>query len=200
MPHKDIIVNGERWPSVTEILNFWDNAHPKPWITAWRKKHGEKKCNEIRDRAARIGRCFHKAIETGKMPKWKRIANMYKVFLVWDEKQVRTKDELVEQTVIHNKLRYGGTFDRCNYTKISDWKTKPKPDFENVPIQLKAYALAFGYETGCSVPEGELVNVSRNPPHVLTHKVFDLNDPIYEAQWLNRLEFYYKHNGVSNVG
>src|SRR6185295_20239266 len=67
MPHTNFIVNGEQWPSVTEVLGIV----AKPFLHEWYKREvykagldGWKKCEKIYEDGCAFGTAVHSALET----------------------------------------------------------------------------------------------------------------------------------------
>lgn len=174
MPHVDLILDGKRVPSVTEILG----AKSKPWLEAWRTKWGilaERKtaC------ANAIGTAFHSGAERLSRgedvvrPSNRRLGKMLERIDAWF---VSEGFKLVEAElhVISRKHWYHGTFDAIGTLKrfgsaivLIDYKTS-SAIYPDMAEQLAAYAEALYEDVGTRVKIGLIVHVSKDKPH---HKI-----------------------------
>lgn len=196
MPHQDLIVDGVRYPSVTEVLG----DRPKPWLDKWRTKWGvlaDRKMNA----AARVGTMFHTLVEllvknknvyfTGA----KRIDGMLTSFDNWYTMSRLCVTE-TELHVISKFYKYQGTFDAVGYFSsepkslvLLDWKTSSGiyPEYAE---QLVAYAQAYYEQTGIWIKRGVIVHVSKGKPnHRLIVKEYKLNKRLLN-KFLKRLKEY----------
>lgn len=112
MPHRDYTDdNGERYPSVTEVLSY----PPKPWLEKWRAKWGKRAEQKARA-AANIGTKLHKKIEdflqTGRISidYRKRVDCMFALWLKWQEES-SLKVQEIETHVVSKRYKYQGTLD-----------------------------------------------------------------------------------------
>lgn len=178
MPHTELIVNGERWPSVTEIIGTLQ----KPGLENWREAVGEEKANEISHASANRGRQFHGLIEKflrGEAVSFcgeDSLRDAFKVwFAWWQEGTYICVDQ--ELKVISKKLKYGGTLDAVLRNKesklgIVDWKLSNSDDPLRA-FQLAAYAIAYEEQTSKNIDFGMIVRIEmkRDRHKVLTPRL-----------------------------
>lgn len=166
MPHQDIIVSGERWPSVTELIGLLD----KPFLAKWRGKIGNEEADRIMHESAERGRTVHECVESylrdGKLSMCGQTEDCERLFRAWHKwwtDQKRTVHSL-ELKVISKKHKFGGTFDAIlldgNKRILTDWKFSNSDDHFRY-LQLAGYALAFYDEVGEKIKEGLIVRVDR---------------------------------------
>lgn len=201
MPHIDLIVDGIRYPSVTEVLG----GKPKPWLDAWREKWGVLAARKTKC-AVDVGNKFHEMAEGLALNKNvelsgnKRIDTMTKVFAEWLVSE-NFKVGATELHVVSHIHQYQGTFDAVGYLKnkktgrvelyLLDWKTS-SGIYADMALQLAAYALAYKEETGVEIKRGMIVHVSKDKPHhKLTVKEYTLGKRLTNA-FLKRLEEFRK--------
>lgn len=160
-----VLPNGERYPSVTTILSFYN----KNAILEWRAKVGEEKANKISSHAARRGTRLHKLCEDyvkGELSFLKE-----QMMMPFDKMMFRQVKKLIdenlnniycqEQSLYSSKLRIAGRVD-C----IAEWKgklsvidykssTKMKNEkyIENYFMQCTAYAEMFEELTGKTIDD-----------------------------------------------
>ncbi len=204
MPHQAFIVDGVEWPSVTAILG----ASPKPWLDRWRDKWGvlaERKMQA----AANVGTVFHGNAEllargllvdyTG--PGARRVYAMLVQFDRWlVESGFKCKE--TELHVVSELYKYHGTFDATGYLAdrpltlaLFDWKTS-SGIYEDMSLQLAAYAQAYKEQTGVEIKRGIIVHVSKaKPTHKLTVKEYKLNKTLLR-KFLRRLREFNETVGV----
>lgn len=197
MPHQDTYVDGERYPSVTEILG----SRPKPWLQRWRDKWGMWAARKT-SAATNIGTAFHKGAELLVHGKWisagadRRLYGMLASFETW----VQQSGLVVKETELHvisRIYKYAGTFDAVGYLAdkpktlvLFDWKTS-SGIYSDMALQLVAYAQAYFEQTGVWIKRGIIVHVSKDKPfHVLAIKEYKLNKRLLN-RFLKRLK---EHN------
>lgn len=196
MPHSDLIVDGVKWPSVTEVLSY----PPKPWLQKWRDKWGvlaERKtaC------ANTIGTAFHSGAEKlsrceyVEYPGSRRVGKMLERIEEWLETDVFVPKD-TERHVVSTVHKYHGTLDATGtilrYGKtliIVDYKSS-SAIYEEMAEQLAAYAEAYYEETGIRIRKGLIVHVSKDKPgHKLTVKEYKLTKALFN-KFLKRLRAY----------
>lgn len=194
VPHVDLIVDGERYPSVTDVLG----GKPKPWLDAWREKWGV-----LADRktvaAKNIGTAFHNMAEAlaldrdVDLPSNRRLAAMITNFYEWlGHSGFRALE--TELHVVSHTHKYQGTFDATGFLAdqpkvlvLFDWKTSAGI-YADMALQLAAYALAYREQTGIRIRRGIIVHVSKDKSrHKLTVKEYDLTRKLTN-QFLKRLK------------
>lgn len=171
MPHRDLIVDGAKWPSVTEITGLAPQGWRWEWFEREVKKHGWRgwqKCIAHTNRGARIGTGTHGLIEArfnGEVYAVKEKNASRRALIqrladtVWNNFIVpsRIKPVKLESHVICKWYRYGGTFDGLftfgdsPFLWLLDWKTSNKID-PWYALQLAAYAHAWN----CTHPEQQV--------------------------------------------
>ncbi len=163
MPHVPTIVQGEYWPSVTEVVNILD----KPFLRKWYGTLGWEACEKKKKESGDRGKALHEQIEQAlihygaensleeslKQPyanaaiRWAEITGFVPVSF---EKHVKSK-----------KYRYGGTYD-CLGTMpddvvvLPDWKFTGQL-YNTGPLQLSGYAQAILESENIRVTEGRIV-------------------------------------------
>ncbi len=148
--------HGNKFPSVTTILNATKPQEDREKLFNWRQRVGETEANRISGTASRRGTGTHKQIQRyleGKespcpesiLPYWQSIEP-----ILQELDHVR----LLEGTVFNFDLGYAGIVDCvANFRSIScicEWKTadKPKGSIERLydyPLQIAAYANAVNH-------------------------------------------------------
>jgi hypothetical protein len=178
--HDATPINGEYYPSVTEILS----SKPKPWLDRWRQKWGVRADRKTKA-ATDIGSALHKAIESQMPPLTSRTLAMYTVFFNWAAEQKLSLKQ-TELRVKSHYYKYQGTFDAIGYLGksktlfIFDWKTS-SAIYPEMGLQLTAYARAYEEMTGTKINTGIIVHISKDKPkHKLTVKRFKLTDGRFE--------------------
>lgn len=183
MPHSETFIDGVWYPSVSTVIG----ATPKPWLDAWREKHGAKAERKTAIANA-IGTAFHDCIEqyldTGsyvvQMDGYKscasRVDDMVNSWVTWAESINGTIDH-TELKVISRKHIYSGTLDAVGKIgkthMLVDWKTSSRI-YPDMGLQLVAYAMAYNEMSGSKIKDGLIVHVSKDRPHKLTTKQFKL--------------------------
>lgn len=190
MPHRDFSIDGERYPSVTEILG----AQPKPWLQAWKDKWGYLAERKV-EQANNIGTAFHTAIETGVIhPQSARLIGMLNSFGSWMI-NATLKIQTHELHVVSDIYHYHGTFDaigalgKSKELVLFDWKTS-SGIYPDMALQLSAYGQAYFEQTGKRIKRGMIVHVSKDKPHhKLTVKEYTLGKLLFN-KFLKRLNEY----------
>lgn len=197
MPHREYIVDGERWPSVTEILGY----PPKPWLQKWRDKWGvlaERKMQA----AAGVGTAFHAFAEilvlNGMVYAPGLTRRQYGMLRPFEEWRLAS-GLIIKETELHvisRIYKYQGTFDATGYLSdkpktlaLFDWKTSGAI-YEDAQFQLAAYAQAYKEQTGIEIKRGIIVHVSKDKPHhKLTVKEYKLNKRLLN-KFLKRIKAF----------
>lgn len=186
MPHTETYIDGIWYPSVTTILN----VKPKPWLNAWYMKWGSKAARKTA-LANEIGTAFHKEVEkyinVGEYAResqkvYRRIYGMMVSFRDW----AINADGIIDQTelkVISRLYRYSGTLDAVGTFEgtptVFDWKTSSRI-YDDMDLQLAAYAQAYKEMTGIDIKQGMIVHVSKDKPSFkLTTKTFKLGKRVF---------------------
>lgn len=156
MPHIDYKVNGEVFPSATELTSLL----PKDWLFRWYKGAVQKdgwngwlKCNAVSEIGKKLGTAVHGHLEAlAKREEDK--TESYENSLAIAQSLYNTVNPTVEEYVaiephlVSNELKIHGTADiiyRKVYTsglRIGDYKTAKERDLSH-PIQLACYALCW---------------------------------------------------------
>ena len=145
-------VDGDKFPSVTTILNIIG----KDYLQFWYGKLGNEEAEKQLKAAAQRGTDLHKTIESHiKMKKglfngnFQAKSPLFDRFLEFED-GVKVEFTMSETTVFSKKHRFAGTLDAVgieNYEKnpvltIFDWKTSKSLHKEN-KLQISAYAYAL---------------------------------------------------------
>lgn len=187
MPHRDYIVDGIKWPSVTEVLS----SEPKPWLERWYAKYGRNRCEQKARAAAAFGTKVHGYIDefiSGKPVlldlNTRRLNAVVPKFTQWCSENV---SEVVcsERHVESKRYMYHGTFDAIIKLKSSprtltlvDWKTSNGIS-DTMGVQLAAYANAIEESMGLKVKNGLIVLVSKKRPHKLVVEHYTLGTRLF---------------------
>lgn len=185
MPHIDYIVNGEVWPSATELTSLL----PQPWLMAWYKSQvrahgwrGWQKCLAQTKRGGTIGTQVHSLIECfiKKEAHMELGVDKYNSQMFADalyDKVNPTVEEYVaiEPHLKSEALKIHGTADmivRLNYETglwIGDWKTSAGKS-ETHPIQLAIYALCWNeMHPDQQVDQGFIARVDKKSKKLTVH-------------------------------
>lgn len=184
MPHVDHIVDGDIWPSATNLTHLL----PQDFLWSWYKrevqKHGWRgwqKCNATSNRGKRLGTHVHGLVEmalTGKKyvawldeEKQLREPNRrLKQLEAWAKAIVETtqKDTIntIETKIISKSRHEHGTCDATVIDdilglKIIDWKTSGSMDI-SFPIQLAIYARCWNeQEPDKLIDVGEIQRIDK---------------------------------------
>lgn len=182
MPHVETFVDGVWYPSVSTILAIEE----KPWLQAWREKWGEKAERKMKIANA-IGTDFHKCVEdylnhgcynTSNA----RMAGMMRSFVKWTY-QIDGIIESTELKVVSKTHTYSGTLDAVGFVGgknvVVDWKTSSRI-YDDMQLQLSAYAQAYNEQTGNKIKDGLIVHVSKDKPDFkVTIKEFKLGKRVF---------------------
>lgn len=164
IPHTDTIVDGEVWPSVTEVISVLD----KSFLAYWRGKIGNQEADRISRESAAKGSKVHELIETflrdgqvGTCGLSEDVKGLFEVWYDWWSRQTYHVVAL-EQKVFSKKHKYAGTFD-CVLEKrgkyyLTDWKVSKSDDHYRY-LQLSGYALAHAEQNGGKIKKGLIVRV-----------------------------------------
>lgn len=197
--------SGQRFPSVTSILNATKSWEDRQALARWRSRVGQAEAAQITQTASRRGTQTHKRIQRflqGEAdpapvetdPYWTSVSPVLA--------QISTV-RLVEGTVVHPDLGYAGRVDGIVHYDdgdggdrlcVVDWKTadRPKGSIERLydhPLQLAAYCGAANQtygEQGLNIQQAVIVvAIAGHPAELfwldgttLTH---------YWQQWQQRL-------------
>ncbi len=194
MPHSDSVYG---YPSVTEILG----DRPKPWLQKWKDKWGKRAEQKVAA-ANRIGTAFHEWVDAyisdpnELYPPSTRLAGMASRFEAWAA-DVDGEIHHTELKVVSHKYRYEGTLDAIGtyngVPAVYDWKTS-SGIYDDMELQLSAYANAYTEMTGKSIKIGLIVLVSKDKPkHKLTVKEYTLTRRTFN-KFLRRLDDFRKFN------
>lgn len=197
MPHQDYIVDGTKYPSVTEILSF----RPKPWLQKWKDKWGILADRKVLC-ATTVGTRFHEGAEALSRgfrvayPSDRRLAKMLERYEEWLNTSFFVPLE-TELHVVSRTYKFHGTFDAIGTigkgTFLIDYKTS-SGIYPEMAEQLAAYAQAYYEETGKRITRGLIVHVSKDKPmHTLTVKEYSLTKTLFN-KFLKRLKEYRKVN------
>ena len=204
--------DGDRFPSVTTVLNATRPPEAREALARWRDRLGAEEAGRVAIAASRRGTLTHKHIRQylqGEAPTCPELVQPY-----WNSLQpilANVQDvHLVEQVVFHYDLGYAGKVDCVvDYDGVPclfDWKTgdRPKGSIERLydaPLQLAAYCGAVNQTwqvtDGTFPPELRharlVVALPDQPAEVFT---FDLQDlqPYWE-QWQERLATFQRRQG-----
>jgi CRISPR/Cas system-associated exonuclease Cas4 (RecB family) len=200
VPHVDTIIDGVKYPSVTEILG----CKPKPWLDAWFDKWGVLARRKVIC-ANGIGTKFHlyaERLAKGELvlpPSNRRLRGMLVMLDAWIE-GTGFKLKESELHVVSEAYKYAGTFDATGFLPdrprtltLFDWKTS-SGIYPDMALQLSAYGQAYKEMTGIEIKRGFIVHVSKEKPdHKMTVKEYELTKPLFN-KFLKRLEEYRKVN------
>lgn len=195
-PHQEYFHEGRRFPSVTEILG----DAPKPWLEKWRAKWGilaERKTIA----ATNVGTKFHEMAEglvwrrDVEFTDNRRVDGMAEEFVLWLLKS-GFKPSATECHVVSKLYSYQGTFDAIGYLAdkskvltLFDWKTS-SGIYEDMALQLAAYAQAYHEQMGVKITRGTIVHVSKDKPHhKITVKEYKLTKALFN-KFLKRLKAF----------
>jgi len=175
MPHVEFKLHGETIPSVTTFLSVIG----KPMLYRWYAKHGWEECERVKKESAAFGSKVHDGIETRLKGEVFDERNADERTLELVGRAVRWVNEseftpiALETHVVHEELRYHGTFDALGEFKsqpgvlwIMDWKTSNYVDV-TYGLQLAAYAGAWNAQNGktweTGVNHGGILRLSKDP-------------------------------------
>lgn len=189
--------SGALLPSVTSVLGSIDN----PGITKWRKNVGEKKAEQIRQRAVDRGHEIHSLCESylkdEKIDKLKMMPFIYALFLsIRPHLNKISNIKCLETCLYSEKLGIAGRVDCiANYNDtlmVLDFKgsTKPKKleQITNYCLQACAYALLYENMTGILITDAIIIMaVEQDIPLTFPIKVLD-----YKEQLLHVINQFHK--------
>ena len=199
MPHAITVIDGVTYPSVTTITGI----KPKPWLDEWLKKPRSAKIVKL---SSQIGTAFHALIEKRLEyeyidgPITKRLRAMFREFSEW-----AYTNEIVtiyqDMRVVSKAHCYSGTLDWIGYHKdypdeliIIDWKTS-KGIYEDMDLQLVAYAKAYEEQTGEQIKRGLIVNIpKKHGKHKIRIREFKLTKHVF-SRFLKLREDYREQHG-----
>lgn len=189
MPHIPYVVNGETWPSATELTSLL----PQPWMMAWYKSQvrlhgwrGWQKCLAQTKRGGTIGTEVHTLLESfiTKVNQYTPISGKYNSEQFADalfDKVNPLVDEWIypdkngEPHLISNELKIHGTADmivRLNYETglwIGDWKTSAQKSGTHA-IQLAIYALCWNEQhPDQEIDKGFIARVDKKSKRLTVH-------------------------------
>lgn len=187
MPHEDLIIDGEKWPSVTQITSIL----AKPSLAKWREYVGTKEADKISKEAAERGRILHSFVE--QFLKGETVVlcgedeNLRPAFKAWFDwwRESHYVCTCQEVKVISKKYKYGGTFDAIiEYNKspiLVDWKFSNSEDWFRW-LQLAGYAQAYYEQEKIKINKGMIVRVDKKGKvHVKDMRNLWLYVPIFLA-------------------
>ncbi len=197
---------GDRFPSVTTILNTTKPQAAREALFNWRQRVGTEEANSITTNASRRGTSIHKHIQRYLLGE--DAVCTQTILPYWDSIEPVLQDidevKLVEGYVFHNNLRYGGRVDCvASYQGIPcicDWKTadKPKKSLERLydaPLQLAAYCGAANQcyqEHGININHALLVvAIPELPAEIFWFRPEDIIN--YWQQWQERVTAFWKY-------
>jgi genome maintenance exonuclease 1 len=141
---------GDRWPSVTAILNATRSAEQRQALSRWQQRVGIEVASEITRTASRRGTGTHKQVE--RYLKGEAIVCSDSVRPYWESilpvLQVVDDVRLIEGAVFHADLGYAGKVDCiASYEGtpcLCEWKTADRPKqsldrLHDYPLQVAAY-------------------------------------------------------------
>jgi len=149
MPHSELVIDGERWPSVTEVLQILS----KPQLNRWREYKGTKEADRISKESAYRGRRLHELVEMSLKGESVTFCGEEKelqpIFMAWFKWYTESGYRCVSQEikVQSTKYKYHGTFDALlelpnNQLCLVDWKFSNNDDHFRW-LQLAGYAQAY---------------------------------------------------------
>ncbi len=199
MAHQVYSENGIDYPSVTTILG----DRPKPWLDKWKDKWGPLADRKVRTASA-IGDAFHAATEKlarGEMidaSANRRLLGMLQRVDTWLTTE-GFKPVEQELHVVSYAYKFSGTLDAigtlAKYGKelvLIDWKTSAGI-YDDMELQLAAYAQGYKEKTGVILKRGIIVQVSKDKPkHKLTVKEYALSKRTLN-KFLKRLADFNKY-------
>lgn len=199
---------GDRFPSVSTILNATRSPEQRAALANWRERVGYEEATRISSAASRRGSGTHKQIE--RYLKGKEVVCSDHVQPYWESFQSvlpAIQDvRLIEGFVFHRELAYAGKADCvASYDGtpcLCEWKTadRPKRTLENLndyPLQVAAY---WGAVNDCyhdqPVKLNHAVLVLAIPN--LSAEVFWFDEATiahYWQEWQNRVDQFWRRQG-----
>lgn len=162
MAHVPTIVDGERWPSVSEIVNVMEKRH----LYKWYGTLGWEACEKIKDESAERGSLLHKDVETAVQNY--AVGNDVSASNEFVDAAIRWCEltgfmpESFETYVRSNEHRYGGTYDclgtmpHISAKVLVDWKFTGAI-FPSNALQGVGYAKAIGESSYAHVGEFRVI-------------------------------------------
>lgn len=192
---------GDRFPSVTTILNATKPWEEKQALRSWRARLGTQEANRITRNASRRGVFVHKQIHHYLLGHTIELTETVQPY--WNSVQSVLSEidnvRLIEGTVFHDPLHYSGRVDCvANYRGVPcilDWKTAAKPKSRDrlydAPLQLTAYCGAFNqfYPTESLHHVGVVIALPDRPADVFWFEPEALNQ--YWQQWQHRVQTFW---------
>jgi hypothetical protein len=161
MAHSPTIVEGEYWPSVTEVANVLD----KPHLRKWYGTHGWDACEKQKEESAERGRALHADVEKALQD---YACGRSAAFSQWVDAAIRWceitgfQPESFESHVKSAKYRYGGTYDclgsmpHISAKVLVDWKFTGAV-YDSNPLQGAGYAKAIEESSYAKVGEFRVI-------------------------------------------
>lgn len=199
-------VNGDLFPSVTDIIKATRNKKDCDRLTKWQDKmdklHGLGTAQTERDSAASRGDVIHDAIAASLFdlydsmtlitpelkPHWEAVQPILRAI---------TNPQVHEHIVYHELFKYAGTLDLiCDWggkKTIIDWKTTGRVKKEKwmieAQLQVAAYKGAYEVMNDCEILQSLIVVIS---PGRVQQFLYDfIESQSHWEAWLKRLEEYY---------
>ena len=199
-------VNGDLFPSVTDIIKATRNKKDCDRLRKWQNKtdklHGLGAAETKRDSAAERGNTIHKAIAA-------KLFDLYDPLTLitpelqpyWEAVQsiirATRNPQIYEHIVYHEALKYAGTLDLiCDWggkKTIIDWKTtgriKKEKWITEAQLQVAAYKGAYEVMNECEILQSLIVVIT--PGRVQQFLYDSIESQLHWEAWLKRLEEYY---------
>jgi ATP-dependent exoDNAse (exonuclease V) beta subunit len=200
---------GDRFPSVTTILNATKSQADREALFNWRQRVGTVEANQISGAASRRGTATHKYIQRYLLGEDTPCPEAVRPY--WASIQPVLQDinhiRLIEGSVFHYNLRYGGRVDCvASYQGIPcicDWKTadKPKSSVERLydgPLQLAAYSGAVNqFYQAYNIQLNHALIVVAIPGSLAQVFWFEPEQMVdYWQQWEERVAAYWKNRSA----
>ncbi len=199
---------GDRVPSVTAILNATKPPEQRKALFDWQQRIGVEEASQITRAASRRGTGTHRHVQRylqgeatpcpeAVRPYWESMEPIVKSI-----EQVR----LVEGTIFHDELRYGGVVDCVASFEgtpcICEWKTSDKPKktvdrLYDYPLQLAAYCGAVNQlyqDYDLNLRHALLVvAIPEMPAEIFWFEPDAMTD--YWEQWEERVDRFWRRQG-----
>lgn len=204
---------GDRFPSVTTILNATKPQAERERLANWRQRVGKVEASKIASTASRRGTHTHKQIQHYLLGKETACPDASRLY--WESIKPIFQDvndiRLVEGSVFHYNLGYSGKVDCvASYQGIPcvcEWKTadKPKGTIERLyehPLQLAAYLGAVNHyyqDYELKIDHALLVvAIPELPAEVFWFEPAAIQD--YWQQWEQRVAEYWQRQQLKFKG
>lgn len=199
---------GDRFPSVTTILNHTKPQADRDRLANWRSRVGTDEANRISGTASRRGTQTHKQIQRYLLGEDTSCSDTSRPYWESIKPVLHNIDtvKLVEGSVFHYNMKYSGKVDCvASYQGIPcvcEWKTadKPKGSIERLyehPLQLAAYLGAvndYYQDYGVKLDHALLVvAIPEMPAEVFWFEPAAME--LYWQQWQKRVAEYW-HRGA----